>query len=93
MVSLDYQIAKIRAARFLSMNDIDKWLSRFRVRSTAMLIVSGVMLWRVSEWGMGFAASCLKTGVEIAAIIAAVQVPATFYAGWVFKMYQDGKNK
>ena len=93
MVSLDYQIAKIRAARFLSMNDIDKWLSRFRVRSTAMLIVSGVMLWRVSEWGMGFADSCLRTGVEIAAIIAAVQVPATFYAGWVFKMYQYGKNK
>ena len=90
---MEYKKTTLRAARFLSMNDIDKWLSRFRVRSTAMLIVSGVMLWRVSEWGMGFAASCLKTGVEIAAIIAAVQVPATFYAGWVFKMYQDGKNK
>ena len=56
-----------------------------------MLIVSGVMLWRVSEWGMSFAASCLKTGVEIAAIIAAVQVPATFYAGWAFKIYAENK--
>ena len=58
-----------------------------------MLVVSSVMLWKVSEWGMGFASSCVKTGAELAAIIAAVQVPATFYAGWVFKMYQDGKQK
>ena len=75
------------------MNDIDQWLSRLRIRSTIMLVVSSMMLWRVSEWGMTFAASCVKTGVEVAAIIAAVQVPATFYAGWVFKMYQDGKQK
>lgn len=75
------------------MNNIDLWLSRIRIRSTLMLIVSGLMLWRVSEWGMSFAGSCLKNGAEVAAIIAAVGVPATFYAGWVFKMYQEGKKQ
>ena len=58
-----------------------------------MVIVGVVMIWRLQEWGMVFAISSARTGVEIAAILAAVQVPATFYAGWVFKMYQDGKNK
>lgn len=73
--------------------DLDKTLQRLRLRSTSMLIIAVVMLWRVSEWGMSFSSISDKSGVDIAAIIAAVQIPATLYAGFVFKLYQDGKKQ
>ncbi len=72
---------------------IDKIMQRLRLRSTAMLVVAVIMLWRVSEWGMMFAASCMKSGTDIAMITAAVQLPATAFAGYVFKMYQEGKKQ
>lgn len=74
-------------------NQIDRVLSRLRLRSTIMLVVATVMLWRVSEWGMSFAMTCAKSGVDVAAITAAVQLPATFFAGWIFKLYQEGKKQ
>ena len=74
-------------------NKIDQILQRIRFRSTVMLIVAVDMLWRVSEWGMDFASICNKTGADIAMITAAVQVPATFFAGFVFKLYQEGKRR
>ena len=64
--------------------EFDQWLKKYRIFSRIMVIVGVVMIWRLQEWGMAFAISSARTGVEIAAILAAVQVPATFYAGWAF---------
>lgn len=75
------------------MDDIDKLLARLRLRSTIMLVVATVMLWRVSEWGMTFAMTCAKSGPDIAIIVGAIQLPATLLAGYVFKRYQEGKKQ
>lgn len=71
--------------------DFAEWLKKHRVFSRAMVVVGTVMLWRASEWGMNFAVSSTRAGADIAAIIAAVGVPATFYAGWAFKVYAENK--
>ena len=76
--------------------DFESWLTRHKIRSTALLMTGvGTLIW-VSEWSMKYAdlaltlvASTKPTGSEIALIIAAVQVPVTSFAGWVFKIYME----
>ena len=71
---------------------MDTWLRRYRIRSTLIVGIATWMMIRVAEWSMRFAATSTRSGVEIAAILAAVQVPATFYAGYAFKIFQTTKS-
>lgn len=71
---------------------LDAFLRKYRIRSTTVLSLSLIMLWRVSEWGMMFARTSNLNGMEIAAILAAVQVPATCLAGYAFKIFQTTKS-
>ena len=71
---------------------MDDWLRKYRIRSTTVLTISLAMLWRVSEWGMAFASIDDRNGMEIAAILAAVQVPATCLVGYAFKIFQTTKS-
>ena len=71
---------------------LEEVLDRHHVRATIILVVASWMLYEAQKWGFMFAASSDKNGVEIAAILAAVQVPATFYAGWAFKIWAENKE-
>lgn len=70
---------------------LDQWMKRYRVRSTILLATGIWMMIDAYKWGTNFASSSTRSGVEIAAIIAAVQGIATFYAGWAFKIYSESK--
>ena len=63
----------------------EAWMNRNHIRTTTVLIVAiGMLLW-VTWWSMKFASSQAWTGLDgagAAAIIAAVQVPATYFAKW-----------
>ena len=71
---------------------MDTWLRRDRIRSTLIVGIATWMMIRVAEWSMLIVATSTRSGVEIAAILAAVQVPATFYAGYAFKIFQTTKS-
>lgn len=73
--------------------DFESWMSKYKIRSTAIL---GTGIWMSIHsylWAAEFAASSILSGVETASIIVAVQGLATFYTGWVFKTYMDGRLK
>ena len=71
---------------------VDDLLNRYRVVRITTLIVAIWMTWEVSRWSMWFATGNERNGVEIAAILAAVQAPVTFFAGFVFKAYVEGRK-
>jgi hypothetical protein len=41
---------------------------------------------------MHFAETSTRTGIDLAALVAAVTAPATGFAAFVFKVYMDGRN-
>lgn len=71
---------------------MDSWLNRYRVRSTIILSIAMWMLIDAARWGMWFAVDNSRAGLEIAAILTAIQAPATFFAGWAFKIFQENKT-
>lgn len=71
---------------------MDQWLNRYRIRSTLILSLAMWMLYSAAQWGMWFAVGNARNGLEIAAILAAVQAPATLLAGWAFKIFQENKT-
>lgn len=84
------------------MNDrrlsVDEWLERLwdwidkrGVIRRAVLIVAIVQTWLVTEWGMRFAETSTRSGMDFAALIGAVTAPVTAFAGFVFKWYLDSR--
>jgi hypothetical protein len=57
-----------------------------------VLLAAIVMTWRVSLWAMEFAGLCKLSGVEAAALIAAVTAPVTLFASSVFKNYIEARQ-
>lgn len=76
---------------------MDKFLDRYRVTRRITLGIAIWMTWVVSVWAMRFAldfvAAHATTGMELAAIIAAVTTPVTAFGGYVFKTYSDNGVK
>ena len=72
--------------------DTSSWLNRHRVRSTTVVSISLYMLWDMQTWGKLFASTSQFSGMETAAILAAVQAPAALLAGWAFKIFQENKS-
>lgn len=68
------------------------WLNDYRVRSTLILSIAMWMLIDAARWGMWFATDNERNGLEIAAILAAIQTPASVFAGWAFKIFQENKQ-
>ena len=58
-----------------------------------VLIVAIHMTYAVTYWSMGFAETSTRTGLDLAALIAAVTAPVTAFAGFVFKLYLDAKGE
>ncbi len=50
------------------------------------------MTWKVSEWGMAFADATNLSGVDAAAVVAAVTAPITLFAGAAFKNYIESRR-
>ena len=68
---------------------IEAWMNRNHVRSTTVLWSSVAMLIWVTWWSMRYANSSYDSGADVALVIAAVQVPASFYAKWAFETFKD----
>lgn len=62
------------------------------VRS-GVLYVTVWMTWEAFKWAGIFATTTDKTGIEVAAIIAAVTAPISVLQGYVFKVYADGRKE
>lgn len=60
---------------------------RLAVLATAIWMTSGAVQW--AQW---FATNNARDGLEIAAILAAVQAPVTLFAGTVFRAYLESRK-
>ena len=70
---------------------MDQWMNRYRIFSRTMLLISiAQMLW-VTWWSTRFAMSSTLNGMEIAGVIAAVQVPVTMLFNSVYRTYSENK--
>ena len=75
----------------MTYRSLEEWLNRHHVRSTFVLMIALAMLVWVTHWSMDFAnikALSGSEGVGVAAVIAAVQVPASFFAKWAFEVFE-----
>lgn len=71
--------------------DINSWIEKSHFRVMVMIAFALAMLFWVTTWSMAYAASALAVhanGMESAAVIAAVQVPASFFAKWACEIYE-----
>lgn len=68
------------------------WIDKYAVVRRVVLGIAIWMTWAVSEWSMWFATGNARNGMEIAAILAAIQAPVMLFAGTVFKVYADSKG-
>ena len=71
---------------------MDELLNKYRVRSTVITAVATWMMIWVTQWSMEYAASSSRSGLEVTAILAAVQGTVTLYAGYAFKLLQSNKS-
>ena len=70
---------------------MDQWMKRYRIFSRTMLLISiAQMLW-VTWWSTRFAMSSTLNGMEVAGVIAAVQVPVTMLFNSVYRTYSENK--
>lgn len=74
------------------MNLIEEFISRHKLIRRGTVVVALVMTWRVTVWSMWFAADNARNGMEIAAILAAIQAPITLFTSMVFKSFVDSKE-
>lgn len=81
---------------------IDRFFSWFDRRNfiavrTVVLGVTVWMTWDVTVWAFALSHEWLDSGkgsgLELAAVIAAVTAPFTALQVWVFKLYMDAKDK
>lgn len=73
-------------------NPLGAIINNYRAIRITVLSVAIWMTWEVSRWSMWFATGNAREGVEIAAILAAVQAPVTLFAGQVFKAYVESRK-
>ncbi len=57
-----------------------------------VLVVAVHLTYVCTYWAMHFAETSTRTGIDFAALVAAVTAPATAFAAFVFKVYIDGKS-
>ena len=74
------------------MDALEGFLHRHKVLRRGTLLLALVMTWEVTRWSMWFASGNMRNGMEIAAILAAVQAPITLFAGQIFKSFVESKG-
>jgi hypothetical protein len=79
---------------FVILQDILEWERKLAIRRSTVLFVTLWMTYRAFEWAAGYANSTsLTSGLEAAAIIAAVTAPITYLQTAVFKAYISAKDE
>lgn len=71
---------------------MDQWMKRYRIFSRTMLLISITQMLWVTWWSMHFAETSTLNGMEIAGVIAAVQVPVTMLFNSVYRTYKESTN-
>ena len=64
---------------------MDQWMKRYRIFSRTMLLISITQMLWVTWWSTRFAMTSTLNGMEVAGVIAAVQVPATMLFNSVYR--------
>lgn len=67
------------------------WIDNRSVIRRAVLFVTLWMTWMAFDWAASFAITTTKTGIDTAAIIAAVTAPISALQGFIFKVYSDSR--
>jgi hypothetical protein len=67
----------------------EAWVNRNHIEARLVVSIALVMLWWVTRWSFEFSSSSKFDGTGTAAVIAAVQVPATFFIKWAFETWKD----
>lgn len=74
-------------------NTVMEWEKKLGIRRSTVLFVTLWMTYRAFEWAAAYAhATSLTSGLEAAAIIAAVTAPITYLQTSVFKAYISAKD-
>jgi hypothetical protein len=69
------------------------WIDRRAIIRRVVLFVTLWMTWRAFNWAGEYASSVNNlSGMDIAAIIAAVTAPITYLQAAVFKIYSEGRK-
>jgi hypothetical protein len=69
------------------------WVDQRSIVRRIVLFLTVWMTWRAFQWAAVFAASTPKSGMEVAAIIAAVTAPITYLQSAAFKTYSEGRKE
>jgi hypothetical protein len=67
------------------------WIDNRSVIRRVVLFVTLWMTWMAFDWAANFAITTTKTGIDTAAIIAAVTAPISALQGFIFKVYSDSR--
>jgi hypothetical protein len=67
------------------------FLDPYGVNRRVILFITVYMTWKSFEWAAHFAGTSTKSGLEEAAIIAAVTAPISALQGFVFKVYTESR--
>ena len=70
---------------------MDTWMKRYRIFSRTMLLISITQMLWVTWWSTRFAMTSTLNGMEVAGVIAAVQVPVTMLFNSVYRTYKENK--
>jgi hypothetical protein len=69
------------------------WVDSRSVVRRLVLFITLWMTWLAFQWAADFALVVIdKSGIEAAAIIAAVTAPISVLQGYVFKVYAEGRK-
>jgi hypothetical protein len=69
------------------------WIDTRAIVRRAVLFTTLWMTWAAFAWAAGFAESTERTGIEVAAIIAAVTAPIAALQGFIFSVYSAGRDE
>lgn len=63
------------------------WIDTRAIVRRTILFSTFWMTWEAFQWAAEFAETTTKSGMEVAAIVAAVTAPIAALQGYVFKIY------
>lgn len=67
----------------------EAWVKKSHIEGRMVVAIALGMLWWVTRWSFEFSHVSKFDGTGTAAVIAAVQVPATFFIKWAFETWKD----
>lgn len=68
------------------------WIDKYLVIRRTVLLTALWMTIEVQQWSMHYASVSLLTGLDIAAVLTAVQAPVVAFGAYVFKWYVESKK-